>query len=115
MNDFVKNHLGPRLRKDNLKVKILGFDQNRDEQLIHWVNEMYGDQDAAGFYDGTAIHWYASTFDYFPEALQFAHSKAPSKHLIQTEACIDAEVPRWQDDEWYWSERCDRLGLGLGN
>jgi glucosylceramidase len=71
---------------------------------------MFGDKDAAQYYDGTAVHWYASTFEYFPEALQYAHSKAPNKHLIQTEGCIDAEVPRWKNDEWYWSAEAKDWG-----
>jgi glucosylceramidase len=110
MNDFVKNHLGPKFRSEGHQVKILGFDQNRDEQMNIWVDAMYGDPEAAKYYDGTAVHWYASTFDYFPEALQYAHRKAPGKHLIQTEACIDAEVPRWQEDSWYWSAEAKDWG-----
>ncbi len=110
MNDFVKHHLGPRLREDGHEVQILGFDQNRDEQLRIWVDAMFDDTLAAGFYGGTAIHWYASTYDHFPEALQYAHSKAPGKHLIQTEACIDAEKPRWKDDAWYWAKEAKDWG-----
>jgi len=110
MNDFVINNLGAQLKKDGHQVKILGFDQNRDEQLNIWVDAMFGDKDAAQYYDGTAVHWYASTFEYFPEALQYAHSKAPNKHLIQTEGCIDAEVPRWKNDEWYWSAEAKDWG-----
>jgi len=110
MNDFVKNHLGPRLRQEGHQVKLLGFDQNRDEELIKWADVMYGDPEAAQYYDGTAVHWYASTFEYFPEALQYAHSKAPEKHLINTEACVDAEVPVWKDDDWYWSPEATDWG-----
>ncbi len=110
MNDFVKNHLGPLFREHELNVKIMGYDQNRDEELYHWVDIMYGDEEAAEYYDGTAIHWYASTFDYFPEALKYAHEAAPDKHLIQTEACIDAQVPVWQDDDWYWSKEATDWG-----
>lgn len=109
-NEFVKNHLGPRLRDDGHKVKILGYDQNRDEELIEWVDAMYDDEEAAQFYDGTAVHWYGSTFHYFPEELQYAYKKAPGKHLINTEACIDAEVPRWQDDAWYWAKKATDWG-----
>ncbi len=61
--------------------KLLGFDQNRDEQLKIWVDAMYDDPEAAQYFDGTAVHWYASTVDYFPEALEYAKSKAPGKHL----------------------------------
>jgi glucosylceramidase len=110
MNEFVKNHLGPRLRNDGHSVKVLGFDQNRDEELIKWVDVMYNDPEAAQYFDGTAVHWYASTYDYFPEALQYAHKKAPEKHLINTEACVDAEVPVWQDDAWYWSKEATDWG-----
>lgn len=110
MTDFVKNHLGPKLKSDGHDVKILGFDQNRDEQLKIWVDVMFGDPVAKEFFDGTAVHWYASTVEYFPEALQYAKNKAPEKHLINTEACIDAQVPRWNDDVWYWSEESKDWG-----
>ncbi len=110
MNDFVKNHLGPRLKAGERTVKIFGYDQNRDEELIEWVDVMFDDEEAAQYFDGTAVHWYASTYDYFPEALQYAHHKAPDRYLINTEACVDAEVPRWQDDAWYWSKEATDWG-----
>ncbi|WP_445381981.1 glycoside hydrolase family 30 protein [Robiginitalea sp. IMCC43444] len=109
MTDFVLNHLGPKLEEAGHDVKILGYDQNR-EHLEEWVDEMYRDPEAVKYFDGTAIHWYASTFEVFPEALQYAHEKAPSKYLIQSEACVDAEVPKWQDDAWYWSKKATDWG-----
>lgn len=110
MTAFVKNHLGPKLRADGHSAKILGYDQNRGEELKDWVNAMYTDPEAAEYFDGTAVHWYGSTYDWFPENLQFAHDKAPGKHLIQSEACVDAEVPKWQDDNWYWSKEATDWG-----
>lgn len=110
MNHFVKNYLGPKLQRDGHEVKILGYDQNRDEELKEWVDIMYDDVQASKYYAGTAIHWYASTYDFFPVALQYAHHKAPDKHLIQTEACIDAQVPRWKNDAWYWSKEATDWG-----
>jgi len=104
MNDFVKSYLGPKLKSTGLKTKLLGYDQNRDEELKQWADAMYNDADARAYYDGIAVHWYASTYDYFPEALQYVNSKAPEKLIIQTEACIDAEMPRWKDDNWYWNK-----------
>nr|WP_299338394.1 glycoside hydrolase family 30 protein [Allomuricauda sp.] len=109
MTHFVQNYLGPKLEKDGHEVKILGYDQNR-EHLNEWVDEMFKDEASSKYYDGTAIHWYASTFEVFPEALQYAHEKAPTKHLIQSEACVDAEVPKWRDDIWYWSKEATDWG-----
>jgi glucosylceramidase len=110
MTDFVNNQLGPKLEKDGHNVKILGYDQNRNEELIQWADIMYADEESSKYYDGCALHWYASTYDYFPDALQYVHAKAPDKLLIQTEACIDAEIPVWQDDAWYWKKEATDWG-----
>jgi glucosylceramidase len=110
MLNFVKNHLGPKLKADGHQVKVLAYDQNRGEDLENWAKVIYKDDSSSKYFDGFAIHWYASTYDWFPESLNFTHEKAPGKHLIQTEACIDAEVPHWQDDNWYWSEEATDWG-----
>ena len=110
MTSFVANHLGPGLEANGKgQVKILGYDQNRDH-LKDWVDVMFKDEASSKYYDGTAIHWYASTYEVFPEVLQYAHNKAPDKYLIQSEACIDAEVPKWKDDAWYWSKEATDWG-----
>ena len=109
MTNFVQHHLGPKLEADYPNVKILGYDQNR-EHLNEWVDSQYKNEETSKYFDGTAIHWYASTFHYFPEKLQYAHKKAPNKYLIQSEACIDAEVPVWKDDAWYWKKEATDWG-----
>jgi len=102
MTNFVQFHLGPSLEKHGLsELKVLGYDQNRDG-LEAWTSVMYQSESSSKYFDGTAIHWYDSTYDYFPEALDKAHYTAPNKHLIQTEACCDAQTPKWKDDDWYW-------------
>jgi len=110
MNDLVSRFLGPLLRSKAPEVKILGYDQNREDGMRDWVDAMYADEAIASWYDGMAIHWYAGTVDYFPGMLLYAHNKVPGKHLIQTEACVDAEVPHWKDDTWYWSEEATDWG-----
>lgn len=110
MTAFVVNNLGPKLETDGKgDIKILGYDQNRDH-LKDWVDVMYNDEAGSKYYAGTAIHWYASTYEVFPEVLQYAHEKAPDKYLIQTEACGDSEVPKWNDDQWYWSKEATDWG-----
>ncbi|WP_437440120.1 glycoside hydrolase family 30 protein [Polaribacter litorisediminis] len=109
MTNFVQHHLGPKLEADYPNIKILGYDQNR-EHLKEWVDSQFKNEQTSKYFDGTAIHWYASTFDYFPEELQYAHHKAPNKYLIQSEACIDAQVPVWKDDAWYWKKEATDWG-----
>jgi len=110
MVDFVKNHLGPKLEADGHDVKVLAYDQNRGEELIEWAKVIYKDEESSKYFDGFAIHWYASTFDWFPESLNFTHDMAPEKYLIQSEACVDSEVPHWKDDLWYWSKEATDWG-----
>jgi glucosylceramidase len=110
MTNFVQNHLGPKLEADGKSnVKIFGYDQNR-AGIKEWVDAMYKDEKTSKYYAGTAIHWYESTYDYFPDDLQYAHKKAPNKYLIQTEACVDSEVPHWNDDAWYWKKEATDWG-----
>lgn len=110
MTLFVQNHLGPKLEKEGWKdVKIFGYDQNR-AGLPEWVDAMYKNGATSKYFAGTAIHWYESTYDYFPEALQYAHKKAPNKYLIETEGCVDSEIPHWQDDAWYWKKEATDWG-----
>ncbi len=110
MTDFVQHHLGPKLEADGKgELVILGYDQNR-AGLKEWVDVMYKDEASSKYYDGTAIHWYESTYEVFPEALQYAHNKAPDKYLLETEGCVDSEVPKWQDDDWYWSKEATDWG-----
>ncbi|MAB47353.1 MAG: glycosyl hydrolase family 30 [Flavobacteriaceae bacterium] len=110
MTDFVQHHLGPKLEADGYGDKIiLGYDQNR-AGIKEWVDVMYATEESLKYYDGTAIHWYESTYEVFPDNLQYAHNKAPNKYLIETEGCIDAQVPVWKDDAWYWKKEATDWG-----
>jgi glucosylceramidase len=110
MTDFVQNHLGPKLEAHGkANVKILGYDQNR-AGIKEWVDEMYKDEKSSKYFAGTAIHWYESTYEVFPEDLKYAHNKSPNKYLIQTEACVDSEIPHWKDDAWYWKKEATDWG-----
>lgn len=111
MTEFVKDFLGPHLEKSGMSsIKILGYDQNRGEELKNWANVMYKDEASSKYFAGMAVHWYASTYDFFPASLQHTHQLAPDKYLINTEACVDAEVPHWKDDNWYWSKEATDWG-----
>lgn len=115
MVDFVNNHLGLTLDKNGQKVKILGYDQNRGEELEQWADVIYKDEITSRNFDGFAVHWYASTYDVFEKSLQHVHDLAPEKLLIQTEACVDSEIPHWKDDAWYWSKEATDWGWDWAN
>jgi glucosylceramidase len=107
---FTKNHLAPRLAEDSIDAKILVYDQNRGEELKEYITPLLTDKELVSKIYGTAVHWYTGTKDWFPESLQYTHDLAPDKAIIHTEGCIDAEVPHWQDDQWYWQEEATDWG-----
>ncbi len=110
MATFVKNHLAPQLNQDGIQSKILVYDQNRGEELEEWVNVLLQDQELLPHIYGTAVHWYTGTQSWFPQSLQHTHNLAPEKSIIHTEGCVDAEIPHWQDDAWYWKKEATDWG-----
>ena len=110
MADFVKKHLGPTLDSSHPEVKILVYDQNRGRELNEWAEALLTDKELLPYIYGTAVHWYTSTVDWFPESLKYTHELAPDKAIIHTEGCVDAEVPVWYDDGWYWSREATDWG-----
>ena len=42
--------------------------------------------------------------------MNYTHDLAPDKHIIHTEACVDSEIPHWNDDAWYWSKEATDWG-----
>jgi glucosylceramidase len=109
MVDFVKNNLGPQFKKDGLGTKILIYDQNRDH-LLDWTNAILSDPEVCNYVWGTAVHWYSSTVEWYSQVLDSVHRKFPDKPLMQTEGCIDSEIPVWQDDAWYWTREATDWG-----
>ena len=110
MNTFIKDHLGPTLRANGQDTKILGYDQNKGKELTDWVEIMLTDEEVSEYLYGTAVHWYTGTNIWFPESLQKTHELAPDKHIIATENCVDAQVPRWKEDDWYWKREATDWG-----
>jgi len=115
MAEFIRDHLGPRFVRDNLDVKILAYDQNRDE-VEAWADTIFMDTLAARFVWGTAVHWYSSTVDWYPAALNAVHEKFPDKTLLQTEGCIDnigndEPAGAWLSDDWYWRAEATDWGF----
>ena len=106
-NDFVKAHLGPSLKSSGHgDTKLLIYDQNRDS-LEEWTDVILGDPQSAEYVYGTAVHWYASTFKVYEDALDRIHEKFPECSIINTEACIDnlgVEAPGGIEDRGGFKE-----------
>ncbi len=110
MSLFVKDHLGPQLKKDGWQTEILVYDQNRGEELEEWAKVLLTDEELKPWIYGTAVHWYTGTQNWFPKSLQYTHDLAPEKHIVHTEGCVDSEIPHWEDDGWYWQKEATDWG-----
>jgi glucosylceramidase len=98
--DFVRDYLGPALRRDGLTdIKLLVFDHNRDHVAEH-AGLIYADPAAAQYVWGAAFHWYMG--DWF-ENLQRLHDAYPEKQLLFTEGCQEGgpHLGEWSLGERY--------------
>ncbi|WP_375416554.1 glycoside hydrolase family 30 beta sandwich domain-containing protein [uncultured Hymenobacter sp.] len=89
--DFVKNFLGPTLKKGGLgDRKLIGWDHNRD-LAYQRASTLFGDPEASKYYWGLGFHWYET---WTGSAMQFdnlrrVHETYPDKNLIFTEGCVE--------------------------
>ena len=85
--DFVKNFLGPALKKAGLDgVKLMIWDHNRG-LMYERAQASYDDPEASKYIWGTAYHWYVG--DHF-DNIRAVHESYPDKHLLYTEAGISS-------------------------
>jgi glucosylceramidase len=110
-NDFVKNHLGPKLKESGHgNKKLLIYDQNRDG-IEDWTDVLFADEETAKYVYGVAIHWYESTERVYEDVLERVKSKFPEMAIINTEACIDdlgkdappgvADPEMFKEEDWF--------------
>ncbi|GMS97778.1 hypothetical protein PENTCL1PPCAC_19953, partial [Pristionchus entomophagus] len=86
-SDFVKNHLGPAMRKSNAsrEVIVIGLDDNRFA-LPEWADVMFSDPAVSSYVAGIGVHWYNDTNSNI-SLLATTHERHPDKFLLATEAC----------------------------
>jgi len=88
-NEFIKNHLGPKLHaKGYADISLLMLDHSRDH-LAHWADVIYNDPVTSQYVSGAAVHWYESTFKVYQEVFDFVHNRYPDFSIIHTEGAID--------------------------
>jgi glucosylceramidase len=98
--DFVRDHLGPILEKENLSgVKIIIWDHNRD-YMYQRAKTVFDDPEAAKYVWGTGFHWYMD--DKF-DNVQLLHDAFPDKKLLFTEGCQEGgpHLGSWDLGERY--------------
>lgn len=115
MTDWIASNLGPTMEAGAPDVTIWAYDQNRGHHLEEWADTIYGNDTAAQYVDGMAVHWYESTDTVSSDSLDYVHNKYPNKGILHSEGCIDAmgddeEIGVWLDDDWYWRKEATDWG-----
>ncbi len=116
MREFIAAHLGPAIRDAGLETSIWIYDQNRDQSMLEWADVILGDERAASFVEGMAVHWYQSTIDIGGEVLDQVRDRFPRHKILHSEGCIDAlgddePIGSWLEDDWYWRPEATDWGF----
>ena len=113
--DFVRDHLGPALKKAGLSKKIpLYFWDHNKERTLERARAMLGDEEAAAFVAGIAVHWYSG--DHF-EQLRMFKERWPEKDILFSECCCGirerTEHDAWRQGEAYAHDIIGNLNAGM--
>jgi glucosylceramidase len=104
--DFLKNHLGPMIKKQLVDKKIIVWDHNRD-LIYQRATTILTDPKAAQYVWGVGYHWYEPWSGGEPmfDNVKLVREAFPDKHLIFTEGCADSfkfeRLNDWKLGEMY--------------
>ncbi|MCX6279975.1 MAG: glycoside hydrolase family 30 protein [Bacteroidetes bacterium] len=103
--DFIKNFLGPTLKKAGMSdKKLIAWDHNRD-LIYQRASTILDDPEAAKYVWGIGFHWYETWTgggNIFDNVKRVAESY-PEKALIFTEGCAESFTFS-KMNEWKWGE-----------
>jgi len=92
---FVKKHLGPAFKANNIQTKIIVFDHNCDHP--EYPVAVLNDVDAKPYIDGSAFHMYLGEID----ALSKVHDAHPDKNIYFTEQWTSGKGDFGGDLNWH--------------
>lgn len=105
--DFLKNHLGPMMKKAGLgDKKIIAWDHNRD-LIYQRAGTILDDPESAKYVWGIGYHWYEPWSGGAPmfDNVRLVQENYPKTNLIFTEGCADsydaAKIKDWKLGELY--------------
>ncbi|WP_294818619.1 glycoside hydrolase family 30 protein [uncultured Flavobacterium sp.] len=116
--DFLKNYLGPTIRKGLGDKKIIVWDHNRD-LMVQRANVIFGDPEASKYAWGMGFHWYETWTGGKPmfQNLQKVAEAYPDKHLMFTEGCVEkfdaARYQYWPNGERYGEQMINDFNNGM--
>jgi glucosylceramidase len=101
--EFVRDHLGPALRKSGMPAKIWVLDHNYN--LWGRAIDELSDPAAYDYIDGIAWHGYVGE----PTAMSRVHDAFPAKSAYWTEGGPDINSPDYQTDYARWSDQFNAI------
>lgn len=106
--DFIKNYLGPTLRRNGMQSKkLIAWDHNRD-LIYQRASTLLSDPAAAKYIWGIGFHWYESwTGAPTPDNVKRVAEAFPDKPLLLTEAC-NGPFSWTTFEQWNWGENYGR-------
>ena len=116
--DFLKNYLGPTLKKDGLgKKNIIVWDHNRD-LMTQRADVIFSDPEAAKYAWGTGFHWYETWTGGEPmfDNVAAVQQSFPEKKTMFTEGCVESfdakKYQLWANAERYGTSMINDFNNG---